>query len=94
MQFNQVHAEINTAKSPILSPIFMFSISAVFTSRKRFWDLFLKNLCERGTGAMKNCENEYVEYIYTAFITLKNGARIYARQYGLKAFRIPVKKRK
>lgn len=43
---------------------------------------------------MKNCENEYVEYIYTAFITLKNGTRIYARQYGLKAFRIPVKRRK
>ena len=32
-----------------------------------------------------------VEYIYTAFITLKNGKRIYASQYGLKAFYIPVK---
>ena len=27
-------------------------------------------------------------YIYTAYITLKNGHRIYAYQYGLKAFRI------
>lgn len=43
---------------------------------------------------MRNCDIEDVEYVYTAFITLKNGTRIYARQYGLKAFRIPVKKRK
>lgn len=28
--------------------------------------------------------------VYTAFITLKNGRRIYARQYGKKAFRILV----
>ena len=28
--------------------------------------------------------------VYTAFITLKNGRRIYARQYGIKAFRILV----
>lgn len=34
-----------------------------------------------------------VTYIYVAFITLRNGKRIYARQYGLKAFRIAVKKR-
>ena len=27
-------------------------------------------------------------YIYTAYITLKNGHRIYASQYGLKAFKI------
>lgn len=29
-------------------------------------------------------------YIFRAYITLKNGRRIYAKQYGLKAFRIPV----
>jgi hypothetical protein len=31
------------------------------------------------------------DYIYTASITLKNGKKIYAAQYGLKAFYIPVK---
>lgn len=30
-------------------------------------------------------------WVYTAYITLKNGKRIYARQYGKKAFRIWVK---
>ncbi len=41
---------------------------------------------------MKEASKSNVEYIYTAFITLKNGKRIYASQYGLKAFRIPVSK--
>lgn len=35
--------------------------------------------------------SEY-EYIYVAYIT-RNGRRIYAREYGLRAFRIRVKKR-
>lgn len=43
---------------------------------------------------MSRTHNDTAEYIYTAFITLKNGKRIYARQYGLKAFCIPVKIRK
>lgn len=43
---------------------------------------------------MKNIHDDAVEYIYTAFITLKNGKRIYASQYGLKAFHIPVKRQK
>lgn len=34
------------------------------------------------------------EYIYTPYITLKNGKRIYAFQYGLKAFRIRVNRDK
>ena len=34
------------------------------------------------------------EYIYVAYITLRNGQRIYAKQYGLKAFRIPAKRNK
>lgn len=38
--------------------------------------------------------DECVEYIYTAYITKKDGTRIYARNYGLKAFRIPVVKTK
>ena len=40
---------------------------------------------------MRETHNDAVEYIYTAF---KNGRRIYASQYGLKAFCIPVKTRK
>lgn len=42
---------------------------------------------------MSGPHNGAVEYIYTAFITLKNGKRIYASQYGLKAFRIAVKQK-
>ena len=30
------------------------------------------------------------QYIFRPYITTKNGVRIYARQYGLKAFRIPI----
>ena len=37
----------------------------------------------------KNFENGH--YIFTTVITLRNGRRIYAWQYGLKAFRIFVK---
>ena len=33
---------------------------------------------------------EHVRYIFVAYITLKNGNRIYARDYGLRAFRIAV----
>ena len=40
----------------------------------------------------KNHNNDDVTYIYVAFITLRNGKRIYARQYGHKAFRISIKR--
>ena len=42
----------------------------------------------------KDCHmqsNPSVMYVYTAYITLRNGRRIYAKPYGLKAFRIPVR---
>ena len=32
-----------------------------------------------------------VRYIFTAYITRANGIRVYANEYGLKAFCIPVK---
>ena len=35
-------------------------------------------------------KKDSVTFIFRAFITLKNGTRIYARQYGKKAFCIPV----
>lgn len=31
------------------------------------------------------------QYVFRPYITLKNGRRIYAWQYGLKAFPIPIK---
>lgn len=42
----------------------------------------------------KNCSEQgdsSVTYIYTAYITLRNGERIYAKSRGLKAFRIAVR---
>ncbi len=38
-------------------------------------------------------QEDDVEYIFVAFITLRNGKRIYAKQYGLRAFRIRVKRK-
>lgn len=37
-------------------------------------------------------KNNGQQYIFVAYITLKNGQRIYAKQYGLRAFRIPLNK--
>ena len=39
---------------------------------------------------MDNSKEKGVTYIFTAFITLADGRRIYAKQYGKKAFCIPV----
>lgn len=35
-------------------------------------------------------QNSNVEFVYTAYITLRNGRRLYARECGKKAFVIPV----
>ena len=34
---------------------------------------------------------EGYKYVYTAYVTLKNGTKLYASQFGKKAFRILVK---
>jgi hypothetical protein len=34
------------------------------------------------------------DIVYTKFITLKNGRRIYASSYGLKAFRLRVRRKR
>ncbi|MGH9869801.1 MAG: hypothetical protein ACREAA_16770 [Candidatus Polarisedimenticolia bacterium] len=34
------------------------------------------------------------EFVYSAYITLKSGKRLYARRYGLKAFRFKARRRK
>lgn len=44
------------------------------------------------SGRTNNRPEEDV--VYTKFITLRNGKRLYAFAYGLNAFRIVVKKRK
>lgn len=41
---------------------------------------------------MNSKSNYEYTYIYVAYITLKNGKRLYARNYGKRAFRIRVKK--
>lgn len=38
-------------------------------------------------------KNSSEQYVFRPYITLKNGRRIYAWQYGLKAFPIPVKEK-
>ena len=43
---------------------------------------------------MNSSKKDDLERIYTAYITLRNGKRIYASQYGLKAFCILVKSKK
>lgn len=42
---------------------------------------------------MNNNQKDSVQYkeIFTKYITLRNGRRLYARECGLKAFRIMVK---
>lgn len=39
---------------------------------------------------MDNSKEKGVTYIFTAYITRPDGRRIYAKQYGKKAFCIPV----
>lgn len=38
-------------------------------------------------------EPDGFEFVYVAFITLRNGKRLYARQYGRRAFRLKVRKK-
>lgn len=39
-------------------------------------------------------DDSSVTYVYTAYITTRNGRRIYAKAYGLNAFRIAVQANK
>lgn len=75
---------------PILNHCFI-SITYAKTFFNRFSNSFRKNLLEKGVLALNSYVNSSKRYIFTAYITRKDGTRIYARQYGLKAFRIPVK---
>ena len=43
---------------------------------------------------MSKAKTDSSDCFYTAYITLKNGKRLYAAQYGLKAFCIPKKETK
>ena len=44
---------------------------------------------EESLAQEKEEKKDDVEYIYTTYITKKDGTKIYASQYGIKAFRIP-----
>lgn len=44
---------------------------------------------EESLAQEKEEKKDDVEYIYTTYITKKDGTKVYARQYGIKAFRIP-----
>ena len=39
-------------------------------------------------------DDSSITYVYTAFITLRDGTRLYAKERGLKAFRIPIQEDK
>lgn len=38
-------------------------------------------------------QDDSFEYVYTAYITLRNGKRLFAANYGKKAFRLKVRRR-
>ena len=44
---------------------------------------------EESLAQEKEEKKDDVEYIYTTYITKKDGTKVYASQYGIKAFRIP-----
>lgn len=56
-----------------------------------FSESFRKNLLKKEVLALKNSANSSKKYVFTTYITRKDGVRIYAKEYGLKAFRILVK---
>lgn len=49
-----------------------------------------ETLLQHLTGAIKGAKIMRERYIFRTWITLKNGEKIYAKDYGKKAFRIPV----
>lgn len=44
---------------------------------------------EESLAQEKEEKKDDVEYIYTTYITKKDSTKVYASQYGIKAFRIP-----
>mgnify|MGYP005953311149 CR=1 FL=1 len=44
---------------------------------------------EESLAQEKEEKKDDVEYIYTTYIIKKDGTKVYASQYGIKAFRIP-----
>ena len=53
-----------------------------------------QKLERREGNSMSKTKTDSGDCFYTAYITLKNGKRLYAAQYGLKAFCIPKKETK
>ena len=44
---------------------------------------------EESLAQEKEEKKDDVEYVYTTYITKKDGTQVYDSQYGIKAFRIP-----
>ena len=67
-----------------------FACNLFFSSH---WKSFVKvdeSLDNDVKLAQTERDNSSVTYVYTAYITTRNGRRIYAKAYGLNAFRIAV----
>ena len=55
-----------------------------------FRNVFFQEVLKKGDQNMTAKSKDQVRYVFTAYITLPNGRRLYAKERGLKAFRIPV----
>jgi hypothetical protein len=55
----------------------------------------VRALLERRSATMRdNRMDENVTIVYTAYVTLRNGHRLYAKQYGKKAFELHIRDNK
>lgn len=91
--FEALLEEVNTANRIYLHPH-----NVQYTIRDYFFQCFfeirLKKILLKGMVCMDKFDPKSGPFVFTAYITLKNGKRVYAKQYGKKAFCIPVSKMK
>lgn len=74
----------------LISLQFKFSICLGFS--QDFFGFVQKKSCRKGGNSMKVDHTN--EMVFTPYITLKNGTRLYAKQKGKKVFCFPKKKQK
>ena len=72
-----------------MNTLLLYHLALLFASKS---EIRFGNVCKKGGMHMKVDLPSDDEYIFTAYITVK-GKRIYASQYGLKAFYIRVKRK-
>ena len=68
----------------------MICLQLVFSSHWKSFGKEDERLDNDVKLAQTERDNSSVTYVYTAYITTRNGRRIYAKAYGLNAFRIAV----